>query len=156
LIQKLPEYMLPSAFVSLPEFPLTPDGKVDRRALPPPMRAGPDQGEAYVAPRDRLEQFLVDLWQPTLGLRQIGVNDNFFDIGGNSLKGASSSIAYRNCSASMFYVVAIFDAPTVADLAKYLRRHYAEAVNRICGSETSDSALARLRSPRRRLPSSNK
>jgi acyl-coenzyme A synthetase/AMP-(fatty) acid ligase len=110
LIKKLPEYMLPAAFVLLPEFPLTPNGKVDRRALPAPDANRPDQGEAYVAPRDPLEQFLINLWQPTLGLKQIGVNDNFFDIGGNSLKGAILINRLQELLGEYVYVVAIFDA----------------------------------------------
>ncbi len=133
LSQKLPEYMLPAAFVLLPEFPLTPNGKVDRRALPAPDASRPQQGQAYVAPRDRLEQLLVDLWQPALGLKQVGVNDNFFDIGGNSIKGAILINRLQELLGEYVYVVAIFDAPTVAELADYLRIHYPTAVNRICG-----------------------
>ncbi|HEV7474838.1 MAG TPA: amino acid adenylation domain-containing protein [Pyrinomonadaceae bacterium] len=133
LSQKLPEYMLPAAFVLLPEFPLTANGKVDRRALPAPDASRPMQGHAYLAPRDRLEQLLVDLWQPALGLEQIGVADNFFDIGGNSIKGAILINRLQEVLGEYVYVVAIFDAPTVAELANYLRRHYPEAVNRICG-----------------------
>ncbi|HEX7334408.1 MAG TPA: amino acid adenylation domain-containing protein, partial [Pyrinomonadaceae bacterium] len=139
LMQKLPEYMLPAAFVALPEFPRTPSGKVDRRALPAPDTSRPEQSQAYVAPRDQLEQFLVDLWQRTLGLKQIGVNDNFFDSGGNSLKGAILINRLQELLGEYVYVVAIFDAPTVAALATYLRRHYPEAVNRICGAPTSTS-----------------
>ncbi len=133
LSQKLPEYMLPAAFVLLPEFPLTANGKVDHRALPAPDAGRPMQGHAYLAPRDRLEQLLVDLWQPALGLEQIGVADNFFDIGGNSIKGAILINRLQELLGEYVYVVAIFDAPTVAELANYLRRHYPEPVNRICG-----------------------
>ena len=137
LLQKLPDYMLPAAFVVLDEFPLTPNGKVDRRALPAPDASRPELGQAYVAPGDRLEQFLVDLWQTVLGLERIGVKDNFFDIGGNSLKGAILINRLQDLLGEYVYVVAIFDAPTIAELATYLRRHYTEAVTRICGSESS-------------------
>jgi amino acid adenylation domain-containing protein len=129
LSQKLPEYMLPAAFVVLPEFPLTANGKVNRRALPAPDMSRPEQSEAYSAPRDRLEQILCDLWQATLGLKQIGVRDNFFDIGGNSIKGAILINRLQELLGEYVYVVAIFDAPTIAALANYLRTHYAEAVN---------------------------
>jgi hypothetical protein len=145
LLQKLPEHMLPAAFVLLDEFPITPNGKVDRRALPAPGASRPEQTQAYVAPRDRLEQFLVDLWQGTLNLQQIGVRDNFFDIGGNSLKGAILINRLQELLGEYVYVVAIFDAPTVADLADYLRRHYPEAVTRICGSESSTTDAKRKR-----------
>jgi amino acid adenylation domain-containing protein len=143
LLQKLPEHMLPSAFVSLPELPLTPNGKVNRSALPAPDAARPEQGHAYLAPRDQLEQFLVDLWQPALGLKQIGVNDNFFEIGGNSLKGAILINRLQELLGEYVYVVAIFDAPTIADLANYLRKHYPEAVNRICGAPASAPGAVR-------------
>ncbi len=135
LSQKLPEYMLPAAFVWLQEFPLTPNGKVDRRALPAPDTGRPEQAQAYVAPRDRLEQLLIDLWQTTLGSDRIGVNDNFFEIGGNSLKGAIFINRLQVVLGEYVYVVAIFDAPTVAGLATYLRKHYPEAVNRVCGPQ---------------------
>ncbi len=135
LSQKLPEYMLPAAFVLLQEFPLTPNGKVDRRALPAPGTGRPEQAQAYVAPRDRLEQMLIDLWQTTLGSDRIGVNDNFFEIGGNSIKGAILINRLQEVVGEYVYVVAIFDAPTVAGLAKYLRKHYPEAVSRICGPQ---------------------
>ncbi len=145
LLRKLPEYMVPAVFVSLQEFPRTPNGKVDRRALPAPDASRPEQSEAYIAPRDQLEQFLVDLWQRTLGLKQIGVKDNFFDSGGNSLKGAVLINRLQELLGEYVYVVAIFDAPTVAELANYLRRHYPEAVNRICGLQASTSGNARRR-----------
>ncbi len=135
LKEKLPDYMLPAAFVLLQKFPLTPNGKVDRRALPAPDARRPEQGQAYVAPRDQLEQLLVDLWQKALGLDQIGVKDNFFEIGGNSIKGAILINRIQELLAEYVYVVAIFDAPTISELAEYLRRHYPEAVNRVGGSQ---------------------
>ena len=155
LLQKLPEHMLPAAYVLMDEFPITRTAKSIRRALPAPDASRPAQTQAYVAPRDRLEQFLVDLWQGTLSLQQIGVRDNFFDIGGNSLKGAILINRLQELLGEYVYVVAIFDAPTVADLANYLRHHYAEAVNRICGSRSSTAVRSRNASLRRRSPSSD-
>ncbi len=133
LSQKLPEYMLPAAYVLLQEFPLTLNGKVDRRALPAPDTGRPEQAQAYIAPRDQLEQLLVDLWQTALGSDQIGVRDNFFEIGGNSIKGAILINRLQDLLGEYVYVVAIFDAPTVAQLANYLHQHYPTAVNRVCG-----------------------
>jgi amino acid adenylation domain-containing protein len=145
LLQKLPDYMVPATFVVLDEFPLTPSGKVDRRALAAPDASRPEQGQAYVAPGDRLEQLLVDLWQATLSLDRIGVKDNFFDVGGNSLKGAILINRLQDLLGEYVYVVAIFDAPTIAELANYLRRHYAEAVTRLCGSESAAADTNRKR-----------
>src|SRR5207247_805014 len=85
LSRSLPDYMLPAAFVSMESFPLTSSGKIDRAALPAPDASRPAQDQAYVGPRDQLEQTLVDLWQTTLGLNQLGVNDNFFEVGGDSI-----------------------------------------------------------------------
>jgi hypothetical protein len=136
LSEKLPAYMIPAAFVLLAEFPLTRNGKVDREALPAPDASRPEQGQAYLGPRDELEQLLVDLWKTTLGLEQVGVTDNFFDLGGDSIKGAILINQLQRLLDEYVYVVAIFDAPTVAELASYLRQHYPAAVNRICGFPT--------------------
>ncbi len=86
LAQELPGYMIPSYFVQLERLPLTPNGKIDRKALPAPEgEAG--SGTQYVAPRNELEMKLVVIWQEVLGLtKEIGVHDNFFDIGGHSLR----------------------------------------------------------------------
>ena len=84
LKRSLPDYMIPSAFVELEQFPLTPNGKVDRRALPKPE--GRDLGMAdYVAPRTPLEQQLAEIWIEVLKLERVGIHDNFFELGGHSL-----------------------------------------------------------------------
>jgi amino acid adenylation domain-containing protein len=139
LSRTLPDYMLPAAYITLEAFPLTTSGKIDRAALPAPDASRPDQDQAYVAPRDQLEQFLIDLWQPVLGLNEVGVNDNFFDVGGDSIKGAILINRLQQLLGEYVYVVAIFDAPTVAQLAAYLRRHYPTAVNRLCGLNVDES-----------------
>jgi hypothetical protein len=86
LKEKLPEYMVPSAFVMLDALPLTPNGKVDRKALPDPdsipLFSGRKLQSHYVAPRDELEQTMVDIWQDLLGIKQVGIHDNFFELGG--------------------------------------------------------------------------
>ncbi|WP_240037057.1 amino acid adenylation domain-containing protein [Paenibacillus amylolyticus] len=85
LAQELPGYMIPSYFVELENLPLTPNGKVDRKALPAPEE-GAGGGREYVAPRTELEAKLVAIWQDVLGSITIGVTDNFFDLGGHSLR----------------------------------------------------------------------
>ena len=85
LKERLPEYMVPSAFVMLDMLPLTPNGKVDRRALPKPDGLHAETDESYVAPRTPMEKFIAEIWQEVLGVDRISVHDNFFDLGGHSL-----------------------------------------------------------------------
>ncbi len=82
---KLPDHMVPSSFVRLEAFPLTPNGKVDRHALPAPESMHLDTSHGYVAPRTPTEEVLADIWAQVLGLDQVGVQENFFDLGGHSL-----------------------------------------------------------------------
>jgi hypothetical protein len=84
LSEHLPEYMLPAFIISVQEIPVTPNGKVDRRALPPPQQEEKSKKE-YIAPRTPLEELLAGIWADVLGLPQVGVHDNFFDLGGHSL-----------------------------------------------------------------------
>ena len=85
LKEKLPDYMVPSAFVFLEAFPLTPNGKVDRKALPMPDQTRPELEETFVAPRTPVEEILAGIWANVLDLKQVGVHDNFFELGGHSL-----------------------------------------------------------------------
>ena len=88
LQQKLPDYMIPSAFVFLPALPLTPNGKVDRLALPAPSRERPQTEVHFVVPRKGVEHELAQIWEELLGLEHLGIHDNFFDLGGHSLLAA--------------------------------------------------------------------
>jgi hypothetical protein len=83
--ERLPDYMVPPIFIALDTLPLTPNGKVDRKSLPAPDRNRPELGEEYVAPRNPTEAALARIWSETLGLERIGVNDDFFELGGDSL-----------------------------------------------------------------------
>ena len=85
LKQKLPDYMVPAAWVSLPALPLSPNGKVDRKALPLPEQQAPELASHYVAPRTPAENKLAAIWSKVLGVPQVGVNDNFFELGGDSI-----------------------------------------------------------------------
>ena len=125
LAERLPDYMLPSAFVLLDELPLTPNGKVDRRALPSPEDAGAAPLSRHVPPRTPLERFLAEQFRDVLGLpadREIGVHDDFFALGGTSISGAIFIHRLQAALAAAVPVVAIFNHPTVATLAEHLRQ----------------------------------
>jgi len=85
LKDKFPEYMVPAAFVLLEAFPLSPNGKVDRKALPVPELTGIESDEPYVGPRNQTENVLAHIWSEVLGIKRIGIHDNFFELGGHSL-----------------------------------------------------------------------
>jgi len=125
LQQRLPEYMIPSSFVLLDKLPLTPTGKLDRRALPvPALRA---DSAAAVAPRDRLELQLVQLWEELLTVRPIGVTDPFFALGGHSLLAVRLMARLRELTGVALPIATLFRHPTIAQLAQLLRDQTAPA-----------------------------
>ena len=95
LKEKLPDYMVPSAFVQLSALPLAPNGKVDRRALPAPGHTFPERESPFVAPRTPSESVIAAVWQNVLGVEKVGVHDNFFDLGGHSLLSAQVTAKLR-------------------------------------------------------------
>ena len=132
LAERLPDYMIPSAFVFLEALPLTGNGKVDRRVLPAPDAPAP---RAPVPPRTPLESFLAGQIRDVLGLagRETGVHDDFFELGGTSITGAIFIHRLQETLGEIVHVVAIFDHPTVASLADYVREQHAGAARRIWG-----------------------
>jgi hypothetical protein len=133
LKERLPEYMIPAAFVILENLPLSPNGKIDRRALPAPTRVTPNAG--YEAPRTTLEILLARLWREILCVEHVGLRDKFFEIGGDSLKAARFLNRLQEELGEVVYIVALFDAPTIAELSSYLEEHYPQAVARLNGEE---------------------
>lgn len=119
LRKKLPEYMIPSAFVFLPELPRTPNGKIDRKALPAPEASS--RSTAYVAPRTDLERELVEVWRQVLHVEQIGVDDNFFELGGHSLLAAQMAWKLRNKYDVEVPLRSLFENPTIAGIAELIR-----------------------------------
>ena len=117
LAEQLPSYMVPSAFLLLDAMPLTPTGKVDRRTLPDPGNTRPALDTPFVAPRTPLESRLAQIWADVLGLAQIGVHDNFFDLGGHSLSAARVVSRVIKDYQVEVPVTSLFQAPTVADMA---------------------------------------
>ncbi len=121
LKEKLPEYMVPSAFVMLASMPLTPNGKVDRRALPSPRPEDLVSEETMVAPKDALESQLVKLWEGVLGKQPIGVRQNFFDLGGHSLLAVRLMHRIEQMFGKRLPIATLLQAPTVEELANMLR-----------------------------------
>jgi acyl carrier protein len=117
LQQRLPEYMLPAAFVFLEALPLTPNGKVDRRGLPLPDPTRPTLEEAFVEPRTPVERALAGIWAEVLGLKQVGAMDNFFELGGHSLKATQVMSRVRGAFDVELPLRRFFETPTVAGLA---------------------------------------
>jgi amino acid adenylation domain-containing protein len=119
LKEKLPEYMVPRAYVVLEYLPLTPNGKVDRRGLSAPDMLIFDK-QNYVAPRTHVEKALVEIWAKVLGKEQVGIDDNFFELGGHSLLATQLVSRIRDAFQIDLSVRNLFEAPTVAQLARYV------------------------------------
>ncbi|MFD9902831.1 amino acid adenylation domain-containing protein [Streptomyces sp. NPDC059063] len=115
LADGLPAHMVPAAFVVLDRLPLLPNGKLDRRALPAPERSA-----AYVAPRTAAERDLAAIWAEVLGVDRVGAEDNFFDLGGDSVIGIRAASLARSRLGSVWPHRALFDRPTLAELAAVL------------------------------------
>jgi amino acid adenylation domain-containing protein len=122
LSSQLPDYMIPSAVVTLENLPLTPNGKVDRGALPPPEMVRPELEKGFAAPRDSLELQLAKVWEQVLGLQPIGIKDNFFELGGHSLLAVRLITQMKRVFGRDLPVSSLFQAPTVEQLADVLRQ----------------------------------
>ncbi|MBE9167114.1 thioester reductase domain-containing protein [Pleurocapsales cyanobacterium LEGE 06147] len=120
-LTQFPEYMIPSAFVTLKALPLTANGKVDYQALPTPEQTRPELEQLYIAPRSPLEQQLAKIWTEVLGLEKIGIHDDFFELGGHSLLITQLLAKVRNAFKVELPLKDLFDAPTIADLAERLK-----------------------------------
>jgi hypothetical protein len=119
---KLPDYMVPAAFVTLQALPLTPNGKVDRKALPKPeFEAVTDQSK-FVAPSSETEVALAKVWREVLHLKQVGLNDNFFDIGGHSVLLLQVHARMGTVTNAKVSVAELFQYPTISALAKHLSK----------------------------------
>jgi len=118
LKEKLPHYMMPSAFVVLDKLPRTPNGKVDRRALPVPDKARPELEETFVAPRTPIDEVLAGIWAEVLGLDKVGVQDNFFELGGHSLLATQVISRVRDAFSVELSLYSLFEAPTISSLGE--------------------------------------
>ena len=121
LKQSLPDYMLPAVFVPIAALPLSPNGKIDRKALPDVGSERPSLGAAYVAPRDPVEQFICGIWHDVLTVDTIGVDDHFFELGGQSLHATQIVSLLRENLRVDVPLRMVFDDPTVARQARAVR-----------------------------------
>jgi acyl transferase domain-containing protein/acyl carrier protein len=127
LRRRMPEYMVPSAVVFLDTLPLTPSGKVDRRALPEPEWGGASE-EEYVAPQTGIEQEVAGIWQEVLGVDRVGLYDNFFELGGHSLLLIRVHSRLQQVYGDRISMVDLFKYPTVSSLVGYLSDEKTEPI----------------------------
>ncbi|MBV8885707.1 MAG: hypothetical protein JO235_17160, partial [Chroococcidiopsidaceae cyanobacterium CP_BM_RX_35] len=120
LTEQLSEYMVPAVIIVLDKIPLTPNGKADRRALPIPA-SGTGSKESFIAPSTAVEQMLAEIWCGVLGLSQVGIEDNFFDLGGTSILGLHMvARVQKQFAGTNLRVVKLYQYPTIRTLAQYL------------------------------------
>ncbi len=121
LTRQLPDYMIPAYFIPMEKLPLTSGGKVNRKALPAPRRSGTIADTEYRAPRDETERQLAELWRQVLGVEKISIHDNFFNLGGHSLKAAILAARIHKRFDAEIPLRELFNRPTIAALAEYTR-----------------------------------
>jgi amino acid adenylation domain-containing protein len=120
LKQRLPDYMVPFAFIFLNELPLSPSGKVDRTGLPEVNQSRPDLENDYVAPRSPVEKVLAEIWLEILNLEKVGVHDNFFDLGGHSVLAVRLAAEVERKFRRSISAATPFQAPTISHMARVL------------------------------------
>ncbi|MEH2455650.1 amino acid adenylation domain-containing protein [Nostoc sp.] len=153
LNEKLPEYMIPSAFVVLEKFPLTSNGKVDSCALPIPEKFKNGLESSFVAPSTPTQEILANLWAAILSIEKVGIYDNFFDLGGHSLLATSLLFRIRQAFAIDFPLRCLFETPTIAALSKLIESFKAHPTLSSNGIPSTMLAMSRLeRSPSTPVP----
>ena len=117
---RLPGYMLPSDLVFLDAWPLTPNGKIDRKALPVPTGDRPELAETFIAPRTPIQEVIASVWLDVLALQQVGIHDNFFQLGGYSLQATQIILRLRRIFQVDLPLRSLFESPTIAELAQQI------------------------------------
>jgi amino acid adenylation domain-containing protein len=149
LKDKLPAYMLPSAFVMLEALPLTPNGKLNRRALPAPHAARPALAESYLAPATELENWIAEIWQDVLLVERVGIHDNFFELGGHSLLLVQMHGRLNETLRQEVSIIELFKYPTIASLAAHLGqdqdKNFVDTSNRRRAAERREALKERSR-----------
>lgn len=146
LAPMIPDYMIPALFVTLKSLPLTTNGKVDRRALPAPETARPNLRSTYVAPTNALEQTLAHIWQEVLGIDQVGIHDNYFELGGDSIR-SIRILAKAQEKGWHLTLEQVFGNPTVAGLAACAKQRSADTGSSNIQPFSLVSAADRVRLP---------
>ncbi len=151
LKRKLPDYMVPSAYVPLAEFPLNSSGKVDRKALPAPDTARPNLRTTYVAPRNDTEKRLAQIWARVLGLDAVGIHDNFFDLGGASMHSLEVTTLAGELGIQMT-PASLFKHPTISELSASGLSQASDGINtppeiRVCKRVPENNALQLFAEP---------
>jgi amino acid adenylation domain-containing protein len=132
---RLPEYMIPAAYVRLDALPQNPNGKIDRKALPEPTPANTMRDDGFLAPRTVVEERVVGILAPLLGLEQVSVEDNFFLLGGNSLLGTQLIARIRDVFGVKLSLRSLFDGPTVAKLSAVIQQLLVEKLDAMTEEE---------------------
>jgi amino acid adenylation domain-containing protein len=146
LLAKLPEYMVPSSFIMLDSMPLTPNGKVNRQALPDQDGLRPQLETAYVAPKSEVERAIAGIWQEALHLEKVGLHDNFFDLGGHSLLMVQVQSGLQEIFGQEISLIDMFKCPTVSLMTRYFRSEQRESPSL---QESQVRAATRLQSMNR-------
>ncbi|HEX5888650.1 MAG TPA: alpha/beta fold hydrolase, partial [Pyrinomonadaceae bacterium] len=144
LRERLPDYMIPTTYVVLDQLPLTPNGKVDRRALPALDGSRPELESRYEKPRTNLEKLLAEMWQDVLEVEAVGIQDDFFELGGTSLRVVVFVNKLEQRLNVHVPVKALFGAPNIAALAEYLKEHHAQTVSAASREDGSWSPLVEI------------
>ena len=142
LREKLPEYMIPSAFFLLKALPLTPNGKVDRRALPAPDSLRPELEATYVPPGTEMEQTIAGIWQEMLHLEKVGIDDNFFDLGGHSLLIIQVHSRLQESLKRDLSITDLFEYPTIRSLTQYLSKETSEVSSFEASDQRAEGRIA--------------
>ena len=145
LQKKLPNYMVPSAFVLMTAFPLTPNGKVDRRALPVPQALPKDPLAADSKPKTELEKILATVWQEILQLDTVGIHDNFFDLGGHSLLLVQVHNKLSKILEQKLSIVDLFQYPTIQSLANLFSQESGQKIDLASSPSRTQINLPRKR-----------
>ena len=142
LDRRVPEHLIPQSWVFLAALPLGVGGKLDRDALPAPGAARPRLAGLRVAPRSDAEHAVSGLWTEVLGLESLGVEDNFFDLGGDSIAAVQMITRLQRWLNAGVPLAALFEAPSIAGLARYVEQHFAEPLAAALGRAPAASAPA--------------
>lgn len=147
---QLPDFMIPSVFMALDTLPLTENGKVDRKALPQP-EARRNETEPYAAPRSKTEALIAQIWQQVLQVEQVGIHDNFFDLGGHSLLMAQVHSQLQEQLRQEIPLVKLLEHPTISALAHHISDDSHDAPSFQLSQERARKQLAGLRRQRGRV-----